>query len=528
MDSNLTLCMESSLHAINDLQCFVSRILGSILISVALFSATFNLRFLFWSLNHGRNRSRQNLFIFSMIFSSMLVTGVIVPSVVLQSFACRRLCSPFYCQLEGFISYLNGCVHIFMLMMISIIRYVTVLHGNAAKLRFRRNSNLAVVISWLLGLVFAVPPLFKWNRFIPEGLGFHCGLNWSDRSTSSHIYLFSTMLFVYFIPLVVLSIVNTHVYIAIRGMISRVRTLDERPIVALPLEAFCLGKHASHAYVSVSSTTQSTKLRNLQTLNSSLRRSVYNNRQLGDSIRIRHMMRMNRLQADRRFALATIFLVAEYLLSWTPYACMALFYLFHVTPIIEHPLLISICAFIAKVSMMINPFIYLLAVKTKEWKTIFCYQRCSCVNCRGRWMSLYWAKHCSNSVIWQIKTALTWGWGKLPEQRRRVFLRHSSALLWWSSVVEWFQLYSTTDELVLSILSSCTKVCYKWRESLIDLRQGHSLSNVTLWYPGVLTRSYFSYNSNKSRARCHPRSIDRPRWDTKLSCLLDQHMSNRH
>ena len=216
MTSNVSLCMALPFRPINDLECLVSRVLGSILIAVALLSIPFNVRYLLWSIHHGRHRSRQNLFIFSMIFSSMSVILVVLPSVFLQSFTCRRLCSPFYCQLEGFISYLNGCVHMLLLMMTSIIRYVTVLHATTTKRRFRRNWNLAVLACWMLGLVFAVPPLFKWNRLVPEGLGFHCGLNWFDQSISSHIYLFSTMLFVYFIPLSVLSILNAYVYYIIR------------------------------------------------------------------------------------------------------------------------------------------------------------------------------------------------------------------------------------------------------------------------------------------------------------------------
>ena len=390
MTSNMTLCMDSSFHSINPVQCSASRILGSTLVSVAMLSTAFNLRFLFWSLNHGRNRSRQNLFIFSMIFSSMLVIGVMIPSVILQSFTCQRLCSPFYCQLEGFISYLNGCVHIFMLMMISIIRYVTVLHGSVAKRRFRRNSNLAVVISWLLGLVFAVPPLFKWNRFIPEGLGFHCGLNWSDRSTSSHIYLFSTMLFVYFIPLVVLSIVNTYVYCAIRRLIGRATTNNVQSMFPAALIDLSVNKNTSPAYVSLSSTTtQSFRLKSKHTPKSPTRNPRYNEHRTIDTSQIRQMMRMNRLKADRRFALATIFLVAEYLLSWTPYACMALSHLFHITSIIEQPLLITVCAFIAKVSMIINPFIYILAIKTKQLKVICLLKRCNCLRCRVRWTDCF-------------------------------------------------------------------------------------------------------------------------------------------
>ena len=200
-----------------------------------------------------------------LLFDLSVILVIMLPSVFLQCFTCRRLCSPLYCQLEGFISYLNGCVHMFLLMMISIIRYVTVLHATAVKRRFRRHSNLAVLISWLLGLVFAVPPLFNWNRFVPEGLGFHCGLNWFDQSISSYIYLFSTMLFVYFIPLSVLSILNAYVYYIIRRWIHRATANNTQSVINSSLMDLSLKKHGSPAYVSLSSTTtHSFRLKSMQ------------------------------------------------------------------------------------------------------------------------------------------------------------------------------------------------------------------------------------------------------------------------
>ena len=377
--------MVSAIRPINNLECLASRVLGSVLIAAALLSVPFNMRYLLWSIYHGRHRSRQNLFIFSMIFSSMSVIVIILPSVFSQSFTCRRLCSPFYCQLEGFVSYLNGCVHMFLLMMISIIRYVTVFRETTVKRRFRQYSNLALLISWLLGLVFAVPPLFKWNRFVPEGLGFHCGLNWLDRSISSSIYLFFVMLFVYFIPLVTLSIVNSYVYYVIHRLIIVTDIISEVEIaLPLPSRSAQLEKK-SDAYMSLSSTTTESLQVVSFTSPTSLPTSTLSTDRLAlNGNQVRHVPRLNRLRADRRFAIATLFLVAEYLLSWTPYACVALLYLSHMPLIVEQPLLITICAFIAKVSMMINPFIYILAIKTKHLKIIFFYQRCDCIKCRMR------------------------------------------------------------------------------------------------------------------------------------------------
>lgn len=384
MVANWTLCLGTPFHSISEFECQISQILGSTILLVAFLSTLFNLRFLYWSANHGRHRSRHNLFVSSMILSSTMVICVMVPSVFLQSFSCRRLCSLFYCRLEGFISYLNGCVHMFMLMMISIIRYITVFRQGSTKRYVRRNSNIGVVISWILGFAFAVPPLFHLNEYIPEGLGFHCGLNWFDQSFNSYIYLFSAMLFVYFIPLIVLCTINGYVYCRIRRLIYQAMAIHGGSVMpSIPMIQLTISKRTSPAYLSLSSvTTHSYRLKEptsprlaQSSVRSTTRRAI-------DPSQIRHLMRLNRLQADRYFALATIFLVGEYLLSWTPYACVALSYLFHMKLIVDEPLLMTICATIAKISMIINPFIYILAIRTKQLKTILFCQTCSCFHCR--------------------------------------------------------------------------------------------------------------------------------------------------
>jgi hypothetical protein len=388
----MTLYIVTSLRAISASECLISRVLGSIVISVAAFSLLFNIRFLHWSASHGRNRSRHNMFMISMIFSSIMVTLVMLPAVSLQCWTCNRLQSLIYCQLEGFVSYLNGCVHMFMLMMISIFRYITVLHTGATRRYFLRKSYLAVLVSWLLGLAFAVPPLFNLNKYIPEGLGYHCGLNWFDRSKSSHAYLFAAMLFVYFIPLIVLCLVNMYVYCIIRRLLNRAMANNVQSLAYIPLINIPSGKRLSPAFISLSSsTTKSVRYRDFKRSLPSNER-IRNNtaRQSIDPFQLRHTLRLNRLKADRHFALATIFLVSEYLLSWTPYACIALFYLFRVNFINEQPLMITACASIAKISMIINPFVYVLAIKYKQVKLILSGKKCSCSHCRskktGQWL----------------------------------------------------------------------------------------------------------------------------------------------
>ncbi|CAF3447448.1 unnamed protein product [Rotaria sp. Silwood1] len=386
MNSNVTLCVGELFQSINNFECNLSRIIGLIIIFISLFSILFNIRFLFWSYYHRQTRSHHYLLILSMIFSSILVIIVIIPAVILQNFTCTRLCSLFYCQLEGFVSYLNGCVHMFMLMMISIIRYGTVLPTNTTKKYFQQHSYISVIICWLFALIFAVPPLFKWNKYTPEGLGFHCGLNWFDRSFNSRLYLILAFSFVYFIPFIVLSIVNMYVYCVIRQLLRRALKMNEQSLIQLSrTNNVLVKKHSLTRFISSSDSTSS-HTNKFETVKLSKFITVGNHVRFSptvDPVQIRYAIHLRRLKADRHFALATIFLVSEYLLSWTPYACVALFYLFHVNFITDQSYLITISAFIAKTSMIINPFIYISTIKTNQLKIILCWKKCSCHYCRA-------------------------------------------------------------------------------------------------------------------------------------------------
>ena len=393
MDSNVTLCLNVSYPEINLFECTVVRLLGLILLIVSIFSLSFNIRYIYWSSFHRCERTRHYLLILSMIVSSISVIAAITPSILIQCLTCSRLCIATYCRIEGFISYLNGCAHMFMLMMISIVRCATVFQTDIKRRFFERHPSLAVGSCWLYGLIFALPPLFNWNKYVPEGVGFHCGLDWFDRSSSSQLYFVLAFTFVYFIPLIVLIVVNTYVYCVIRRLLCEILDITRSKVILNVSEK----KYQSFWYKSSSSgdcggsSSSSSSNNNTtvriekmdfvvmrQTNSDNSRFIIY---RTIDGRRETRLKRLNRLRADQRFALATIFLVVEYLLSWTPYALVALFYLFNVNFIDHQSILMTICAFLAKTSMILNPFIYVFTIKSNQLKSIFSLQECSC-SCR--------------------------------------------------------------------------------------------------------------------------------------------------
>ena len=240
---------------------------------------------------------------------------------------------------------------------------------------------------WLCSLIFALPPLFSWNEYIPEGIGFHCGLNWFDRSFRSRLYFFFTFLFVYFHSL--------------GGLVCREHPCLHFNSTFTPRNWH--GRQLQHC----SSTSQSTvsihvvhqlvvehrrendvadgqvRLHSLVEL--CLRRLAlrYSSHGGCDQAEQSHSIETGWMPIDD-FALATIFLVSEYLLSWTPYAIVAILYLFDVRYFSEQPILMTICAFIAKISMILNPFIYVATVNTNQLGSILYCRKCSCSYCRSK------------------------------------------------------------------------------------------------------------------------------------------------
>lgn len=390
MNMNITLCLNITYPEINSFECTIVRLLGIILIIISIFSIIFNIRYIYWSSIHRCDRSRHYLLIVSMIFSSISVIIAITPSLLIQCLTCSRVCLPSYCRIEGFISYLNGCVHMFMLMMITIIRCVTVLQTDIKKRFFEQHCFITVGSCWLYGLIFAVPPLFNWNKYIPEGMGFHCGLDWFDRSLSSQIYFLLTFTFVYFIPLIILIVVNIYVYCIIRRLLYELLVIT-RPNMLLNMSEERYQSLQCRFTSTDGSSSSSTNINNTSIRKEKMdfvvmRHSSSGNSRLIiyraiDSQRENRLRRLNRLRADQRFAVATIFLVTEYILSWTPYALVALFYLFDAQFIDHQSILMTICAFIAKISMILNPFIYISTIKSNQLKSILSFQRCSCSCC---------------------------------------------------------------------------------------------------------------------------------------------------
>jgi hypothetical protein len=208
-------------------------------------------------------------------------------------------------------------------------------------------DRYSTIICWILSISLTLPPVFDyWISYVPEGLGFHCSINWNDQSQISFYYILFSFIGIYFIPLIIIFVVNLLVHQMIRNIYS-----------------------SQSLYYSDEQTSDHKNLVSLNRRKYNFSQSL-NNRLNITMCYVRKAADRKRLRIQYRFVRAIIFLVSAYIFAWTPYSINALLQLFHIDFIFQHAYFITISAFIAKLSVVSAPLVYLSIMNTRLFKRI--------------------------------------------------------------------------------------------------------------------------------------------------------------
>lgn len=316
-------------------ECRFSRFAGALLLLISILSFMINIHSIINTRRDHRFSRPDMGLVMGMFVSSLCVIIISVPSVVTQCFLCRRLCIRSICLIEGFNSFLNGCIAMYMLVALSIVRYFTTAKSSVS-IAFQRQleqRNLYIVgLCIIFGGIWAIPPLFgHMSAYSPEGLGFHCGLDWFDRTLAGRIYFFLLFLGVFFIPIIIVIYVNIYIQRTVY------RLTHMRPSILLELNT-----DVNEEFV---------------------------RRHVSDVCYEKESRRLHRLYEDRRFVVATGISIVIYIIAWTPYSVVALAQVFGDQFSIYNPWLMTTCALLAKLSMITNPIIYTIILKSHDMIT---------------------------------------------------------------------------------------------------------------------------------------------------------------
>ncbi|XP_029011729.1 parapinopsin a [Betta splendens] len=93
------------------------------------------------------------------------------------------------CVLEAFAVAFFGIASLCTIGIISVERYIVVCHPMGAVLFKTRHALAALLLSWLWSLLWNAPPLLGWGRYELEGVHVSCAPSWSSRDAGTASYI---------------------------------------------------------------------------------------------------------------------------------------------------------------------------------------------------------------------------------------------------------------------------------------------------------------------------------------------------
>ena len=190
---------------------------------------------------------------------------------------------------------------------ISVDRYYAIAHPlRAARNMTRRRAFMMICVVWVWSLCASLPPLFGWGRYVAEGFQTSCTFDYLTTTPNNRTYIFFLYLFGFAAPLAVIAL----------SYILIIRALK---------------KHE----------------RKMQKMAAKMK---------ADDIKANQ----EKTKAEVKVAKVAIIIVFFYMLSWSPYATVALIGQFGPAEWVT-PFLSELPVMLAKASAMHNPIVYALS-----------------------------------------------------------------------------------------------------------------------------------------------------------------------
>ena len=267
-------------------------------------------------LKKGNEISYMDLLMISLAISDLLQASVGY-SVEVHSYYMATSISSTSCKISAFSTTFLGLVSISHLVGIALERHIIIRYPIKMRdwLRCNALSLYVIVPSWLYGFVWALFPLFGWNRYmrVPH-MKHSCGLDMTSTDLKYTSYTYNLLVWCFVIPIIIISYCTFHICKSLRSQ----RTF-----------------------------------------------SIHLN--LGDSVV------ESRKKMERQQTVTSLFIIAAFLISWSPYAlCVLMLTAKNRLP--DH--LLTVATLCAKSSTFYNPIIY--SVFVEDFRA-----RCKCLfTCR--------------------------------------------------------------------------------------------------------------------------------------------------
>ena len=191
------------------------QLVGVYLMFVGIFGFTENLLVIFTFAKNKQLLSATNIFILGVAIGDFCMAALGNPLAFTSALNGKWWAGEFFCYWEGFIVYTFGLSQLYLLVAVSIDRYVVIAKPLLAPKITKKVAKLSVGACFAFSAIWSIPPFFGWGNYGLEAPGTFCGLHWDDRSAAMASYVVSITLFCFVIPMGVMVFCYYHVFMTV-------------------------------------------------------------------------------------------------------------------------------------------------------------------------------------------------------------------------------------------------------------------------------------------------------------------------
>ena len=198
---------------------------------ITLLGASGNSLVIYVILSNRSMRTVTNILLLNLAVADLCFVGIVPPSTAYQHFTSTWPFGNAGCKLMHYLVNVTAYVTVYTLVLVSVIRYMTIVHSvRTAPIRTRRNVLAAVAAIWALMLAVNGPIL--WSYGVTDGVCYEYSKDIGQR-------VFATFFtFAYIIPLAVIGVISVAILRHITGqrassMVLQQVVTDCRPAIAL-------------------------------------------------------------------------------------------------------------------------------------------------------------------------------------------------------------------------------------------------------------------------------------------------------
>ncbi|XP_033747548.1 rhodopsin, GQ-coupled-like [Pecten maximus] len=252
-------------------------------------------------------KTPSNMLIVNLALSDLTFSAINgFPLKSISAFSKKWVFGMVACELYGLIGGIFGFMSIGTLAAISIDRFICITKPlQAARIMTRKKAFIMIVIVWIWSMMWSIPPLFGFGAYIPEGFQTSCTFDYITKTDTNRYFIIGMYVFGFLTPCMI--IIGCYIMI----------------------------------------------LRAIKAHGKEMKR-------MADKLNAEEADKNKKAKAEMKIAKIALMLISLFILSWCPYATIALVAQFGSADFVT-PLMSELPVLLAKTSAMHNPLVYALS-----------------------------------------------------------------------------------------------------------------------------------------------------------------------